>query len=282
MVTSQSRSTPSFWNQIGADTRWNRLREGGAEECPNEKSIFTILKENGVRFPSQKADRLRKATRRDPEATASDVRERLRRSHDRFVSARSLTGRGRSPRRSFSRRNFVVDVESLQNRETYSPTFGVSFPTSRLPIDSRWDERVERWRSRDRHNRPREGNFALRVIEDDIARAAYDVGIPPALADGVIFRLGDARLGVTGAQSVKVDAHPLSGRRFRRAGCLMSPEIFSNRNDQQRAYQRRDATVFTCRGHDRRVNVRSTSPSSVVTQPRPPVRLRFAPTASSA
>src|SRR5690349_10594921 len=61
MITSQTRDTPELWEGLRADERWMELRAAGPSRCPTERLLARLLSDHPIRFPSQKARRLRRA-----------------------------------------------------------------------------------------------------------------------------------------------------------------------------------------------------------------------------
>lgn len=183
MITSQTRDTPELWKGLAEDERWMSLRERGPAGCPTERALASILRDHGIRFPSQKARRLRRAADRDFNGLASLLRGSLRETRDR-------------KRAAGARREEEVRLACALQQELKG--CGVAPKIARLilvllrefdhvvPIDSRWQSALEGAGAN-----VRSGAFAREAtyveVEHEIARAAYDLGVLPAVADGAIF-----------------------------------------------------------------------------------------------
>lgn len=184
MITAQQRSSEEFWKGINADPRWRALRNGGARNCPRESTLVRILADNRVRFPQQKAERLRLGASKDFERIAAAARLVLRERHD--------TGARRAARRTAE-----VELAELIQHELRG--CGVAPKVSRLmmklpdgdfehvvPIDSRWQAALDTAGATvDPASLAKESTY--RAIEDQIVRAAYALRVEPMLADGAIF-----------------------------------------------------------------------------------------------
>jgi hypothetical protein len=183
MITSQTRDTPELWAGLRADERWMQLRAAGPSLCPNERSLARLLGDHPIRFPSQKARRLRRAADRDFEGLADLLRSGLRETHD------------RRQRREAMRREEVRLACALQEE---LGGCGVAPKIARLilvlltefhhviPVDSRWQGALEgAGASVPAGAFARESSYVL--IEEQIARASYELGVLPAVADGAIF-----------------------------------------------------------------------------------------------
>lgn len=184
MITAQQRSSEVFWQGINADARWRALRNGGARNCPRESTLVRILSENRVRFPQQKAERLRLGASKDFEQIAAAARLVLRERHD--------AGARRAARRA-------AEVELAELIQHQLRGCGVAPKVARLmmklpdgdfehvvPIDSRWQGALESVGSAiEPASLAKESTY--RAIEDQIVRAAYALRVEPLLADGAIF-----------------------------------------------------------------------------------------------
>ena len=183
MITSQQRDSVELWRRLGVDRRWMDLRTRGPHACPSEAGVERLLRDNAIRFPRQKAERMCQGAGRDFEALARVGREVLRSAHD--VGAR----------REQHRAAEVRFAEALQDE---LGGCGVAPKIARLmmillgpfqhvvPLDSRWQSALEREGAQvDRGGFSREATY--RVFEDEIAEAAYDLRVLPVFADGAVF-----------------------------------------------------------------------------------------------
>src|SRR5580704_17139077 len=64
-ITSLTRSTPDLREGLYADPEWLRLRREGPSGCPPVRSLRRFLAKHRIRFPAQKAVRIRRAVDRD-------------------------------------------------------------------------------------------------------------------------------------------------------------------------------------------------------------------------
>jgi hypothetical protein len=183
MITSQQRITPDLWRLLDADERWRALQAGGPRACPQERSLVRLLRDHGLRFPTQKARRIRLGASRDFGGLADLARSILREAHDRTRHRRTL-------RREELRLACAVQEELAG--------CGVAPKIARLilvltgtfehviPIDSRWMAALESAGADvGRIAVAREATY--QIVEEQIVSAAYDLGVLPVFADGAIF-----------------------------------------------------------------------------------------------
>jgi hypothetical protein len=183
MITSQQLITEDLWNRLDADARWRALRNGGPMACPSERTLTSLFRDQRIRFPQQKATRVKRAQTRDFTGLAAFARSLLRDTHDKrarpdtlrreevrlaVALQEELSGCGVAPKIARLALRFCGEFEQL------------------VPIDSRWQnalaavgvevEQVEF---------ARESSYVL--IENEIARAAQSLSVPPALCDAAVF-----------------------------------------------------------------------------------------------
>lgn len=183
MITSQQLISEDLWARLDADERWRGLRNGGPSACPSERALASLFRDQRVRFPKQKAARIRTARDRDFEGLAALARSVLRENHDRRA------------RRETLRREEVRLAVALQDE---LGGCGVAPKIARLalrfvgefdhvvPLDSRWRNALAAVGVEvDQSAFAREASYIL--IEDEIARAAYSLGVSPVMSDGAIF-----------------------------------------------------------------------------------------------
>lgn len=183
MITSQQLMTDDLWKRLDADARWRSLRGGGPRGCPSERSLALLFRDQKIRFPRQKAARIKASENRDFEGLATLTRSVLRDNHDRQAHRETrrreevrvavalqdeLGGCGVAPKIARLALRFTGEFEQL------------------VPIDSRWQNALSAVGVEvEQSSFARESTYVL--IEDEIARAAYSLGVPPALADGAVF-----------------------------------------------------------------------------------------------
>jgi hypothetical protein len=183
MITSQQLINEDLWKRLDADTRWRSLRSGGPKGCPSERTLAALFRDQRIRFPAQKAARIRSAKTRDFEALGTLARSILRDNHDRRVNRETLRreevrlaialqdelgGCGVAPKIARLALRFVGEFDHL------------------VPVDSRWKNAlaavgVEVAETDFAHER------TYILIEEEIARAAYSLDVSPVMADGAIF-----------------------------------------------------------------------------------------------
>jgi thermostable 8-oxoguanine DNA glycosylase len=183
MITVQTRSTTDLWNALNADPDWHALRRGGPHRCPSRQSLSTFLKKHGVRFPQQKADRIRRSVDRDFAGLAQEVRRTFESVHDKRVS------RGR--RRLEEVRLSILLQEVLRGcgvapKVSRLALLGAQEITQVIPIDSRWVNALE-----EAGHVVKQADLAheesYREIEDVLCEVSYGLGVRPIDADGVGF-----------------------------------------------------------------------------------------------
>jgi hypothetical protein len=183
MITAQTRSTMVLWDGLGADRAWHALRRGGPSECPSASALAALLRKHNVRFPAQKAKRIRRATDRDFGGLAAEVRRTFANVHDRRAS--------RDRRRREEIRIAVLLQEELAGcgvapKIARLLVMGAREITQLIPIDSRWmNALAEAGHTVTPAELARE--TAYREIEDVLCDASYELGVRPADADGVPF-----------------------------------------------------------------------------------------------
>ena len=183
MITAMTRSTSELWDGLRADPAWRRLRREGPDACPPTLQLARFLAKHRVRFPRQKAERIRRSLRCDFDGLAREMRRTFADVHD--------ARRDRDRRRR-------AEVHLAELLQTEFAGCGVAPKIARLallgapevtqviPIDSRW------------MNALREAGFEIRppqlanerryrFFEDALCEAAYALGVRPTDADGIPF-----------------------------------------------------------------------------------------------
>ena len=183
MITVQTRSTADVWERLGEDPAWHALRGHGPRGCPSESRIASFLKRQGIRFPAQKALRIRRAVERDFDGLAKEIRRTFANVHDRRVS--------RERRRQEELRLAVLLQEELAGcgvapKVARLLMTGAREITQVIPIDSRWLNALEKaghaiGTADLAHER------TYRPIEDVLCEVSYKLGVRPTDADGVPF-----------------------------------------------------------------------------------------------
>lgn len=183
MITSMTRSTNELWDGLRADAEWNALRKGGPRECPSRPTIERFLRGHGIRFPAQKAARIRSSIDRDFEGLAIEMRQTFAQVHDRR--------RDRVARREAEVRLSVLIQEELKGcgvapKIARLLIMGATEVQQVIPIDSRWMSALDK--AGYELNAAALANEKLyRPIEDVLCEASYRLGVTPATADGVPF-----------------------------------------------------------------------------------------------
>jgi hypothetical protein len=180
----QTRITNDLWLGLRDDPAWNAICRGGPEECPPKASLTATLRRHGIRFPIQKAERLRKARSRDFGAIAREIRQTFEKVHDR----RSNPGRRRQAELALS----TLLQEELRGCgvapkvSRLALTMGASEITQLIPIDSRWQSALE---EAGHGIRPADlaDEARYRPIEDVLVEVSHELGIRPTDADGIGF-----------------------------------------------------------------------------------------------
>jgi hypothetical protein len=181
MITVQTRMTAAFWRDLDADRRWRNLLHDGPEGLPPTRVVRRLLRDHGVRFASQKADRIRTASSRQWD----------------LIAESALAARGTLNVRT-RQRHRLVELAAADTIQRELASCGVAPKVSRLmltgadwalhlvPIDSRW---VSALRSHgfDVLAADLASETRYRAIENAICRCAYVHRIPPVYADGVVF-----------------------------------------------------------------------------------------------
>jgi len=183
MITSQQLINADLWNRLENDPRWRTLRAGGPGACPSERAIATLFKEQRIRFPKQKAHRIRLARSRDFAGIALLSRSVLREAHDRrsrpeklraaevnlaVALQEELAGCGVAPKIARLLMRFTGEFEHV------------------IPVDSRWKNALDAVGvTVEQADFARENTYV--IIENELARAAYDLGVSPVHADGAVF-----------------------------------------------------------------------------------------------
>lgn len=183
MITSMTRSSSELWGGLAADPQWGRMRTEGPKGCPSEATLVRFLAKHRVRFPAQKAVRIRRSVDRDFAGLAKEMRSIFTQVHD--------ARRDRATRRREDLRLAVLMQEELAGcgvapKIARLALLGASEVTQLIPLDSRWQ------------NALREHGYELtpaqlsnenryREFEDAICEASYVLGVRPSDADGVPF-----------------------------------------------------------------------------------------------
>jgi hypothetical protein len=182
-VTAMTRDTPALWAGMDADTEWIRLMRKGPDECPSLELLQALLARHRIRFPAQKALRIRRSVDRDFAGLAKAMRETFARVHDKRLN-------------QAARRRAEIDL-AVQFQKELSGC-GVAPKIARLalmraeevtqviPIDSRWqnalaEQGVEVTPGQLSHE------SRYRVIEDELCAAAHELGVWPKIADWLPF-----------------------------------------------------------------------------------------------
>jgi hypothetical protein len=183
MITVQTRSTPPLWIGLSADPAWNALRWGGSTNCPSRSALASLLTKHRIRFPEQKAERIRRAVDRDFEGLASEMRNAFARVHDRRAS--------RERRRTEEVRIAVLLQKELAGCGVAPKVARLAFMgapevTQVIPIDSRWINALREAghtveQSQLAHEEP------YREIEATLCEVCDRLGVRPTLADGIPF-----------------------------------------------------------------------------------------------
>ncbi len=182
MITVQTRSAMDLWDGLHEDPRWSALRRGGPEDSPPRRSLYVFLKKHGVRFPQQKAERIRQAFDRDFAALADEVRETFGRIQT------------REPRPSAPRGSEALDLAPGRPSGVRGRSEGVAVgPAGRSgdhadhPHRLALAERPRRSRLRHQAGRPRQRRLLPRDRGRPL-RGLYRLGVPaPPTRDGVGF-----------------------------------------------------------------------------------------------
>jgi hypothetical protein len=183
MITSQQLISDDLWTRLNADARWRSLGSGGPKACPSEFSLAALFGDQKIRFPKQKAARIRTARNRDFEGLATLARSVLREHHDRRARRETLRreevrlavamqaelgGCGVAPKIARLALRFIGEFDHL------------------VPIDSRWQNALGAVGVEiEQSSFSREASYF--AIEEEIARAAYSLGVSPVMSDGAIF-----------------------------------------------------------------------------------------------
>jgi len=183
MVTSQTRITASFWERLNEHEEWRGLVRANGRQLPTRSSLERCFRETGIRFPRQKAERLKTSRNVSFEELASATRGMLASTHDRGASWKA-------------RRQAEVRIAELVEQRLRGA--GVAPKIARLmltgtgdchhlvPIDSRWLATLARLGVVvSPQQLSRESGY--RLVEDQIVRAAHELRVHPVLADGIAF-----------------------------------------------------------------------------------------------
>jgi hypothetical protein len=183
MVTVQTRMTADFWTAMNGDPDWRAVVRGGPERCPSGRSLYSLLSRHGVRFPRQKADRMRHASGCDFDSLAAEVRQTFGHVHDK--------GATRERRRAEEVRLAVLVQEVLGGcgvapKVSRLALLGAREITQVIPIDSRWQTSLAKaGHVIDPGDLVRESSY--RRIEDVLCEVSHELGVRPCDADGVGF-----------------------------------------------------------------------------------------------
>lgn len=183
MITAQTRSSRPLWDGLRADPAWRALRSGGPQQCPNGTRLASLLKSHGIRFPVQKATRIRRAVDRDFDGLAAEIRTTFARIHDRRV--------GRDRRRDEEVRLSVLLQDELAGcgvapKIARLLIMGATEITQVIPIDSRWQNALaEAGYAISVGELAREDKY--RALEDVLCEVSYELGVRPTDADGIPF-----------------------------------------------------------------------------------------------
>jgi hypothetical protein len=181
MITVQTRMSVPFWRDLDADPRWRDLLRNGPEGLPPRRVIQLLLRDHGVRFAGQKAERIRTAASREWGLIAESA----------FAARGTLQVRTRQ-------RHRLTELAAVETIQRELASCGVAPKVSRLmltgadwalhlvPIDSRWMVALRSHgfevAAADLSSEPR-----YRAIEEAICQCAYAHRVPPLYADGVVF-----------------------------------------------------------------------------------------------
>jgi hypothetical protein len=183
MITSMTRSTPELWQELAADPEWRRMGREGPAGCPNQRALSRFLRHHGIRFANQKAARLRRAVDRPFERIADELRDTFARVHDRRRA------------RDVRRREEVRLAELLQDglagcgvapKIARLALLGAREITQIIPIDSRWMTAL-REHGADVTPAQLSSEQRYRDVEDVLVQVSYELGVTPAVADGIPF-----------------------------------------------------------------------------------------------
>ena len=194
MITSQQLISEDLWARLDADPRWRALRNGGPRSCPSERSLASLFRDQRIRFPGQKAARVKRAQGRDFEALGSLSRSILRDAHDR--RARSEKLRAEEVRLAVAFQEELAGCGVAPKIARLAIRFTGEFEQL-VPIDSRWVNALSAVGVDVAQSElAREVSYV--ALENEIARAAYHLSVPPSLADGAVFGwVGRSIAGVT-------------------------------------------------------------------------------------
>lgn len=189
MITRQQRITAEFWRKIHSDADWRGLEESTEESPPSELYPNELLSRLGVRAPSIKAAQIRKAWNRDWQALASlgaKAFAELAAQRDNSSGCRDIETRLAS-RIQVELRGCGVGPKISRLMMIWKPHFGMgSVYRHVIPLDSRWQAAlVKSGAALPSGVLLQETGY--RAVEDEVCRAAYEIGIPPFIADGAVF-----------------------------------------------------------------------------------------------
>lgn len=183
MITSMTRSTNDLWEGLAADPTWEKIRGGGPEACPSEAFLRRFLAAHRIRFPAQKALRIRRSLDRDFAGLAKEMRSTFATVHD--------ARRDKTIRRREEVRLAVLLQEELAGcgvapKIARLALMGAQEITQVIPLDSRWQNALREHgydlTPAQLANEPR-----YREFEDAICEASYVLGVRPTDADVVPF-----------------------------------------------------------------------------------------------
>jgi hypothetical protein len=183
MITSMTRSSVELWDGLHDDPEWMRLTRGEPSACPSQARVRRLLVRHNIRFPAQKAARIRRAIDRDFDGFAEEMRATFAGVHDRR--------RARDVRRREEVRLAVL-LQDLLARCGVAPKIarlaimGAPEITQLIPIDSRW---MNALREAGADVTPTQLATESRYfqIEEAICEAAYRLKVHPSVADGIPF-----------------------------------------------------------------------------------------------
>lgn len=183
VITAMTRSSVELWDGLGRDPDWQHMRRGGPDACPSRDTLQRFLAKHRVRFPAQKAVRIRRAIDRDFDGLAGEIRAVFANVHD--------TRRDRDTRRREEIRLAVLLQEELAGcgvapKIARLALMGASEITQVIPIDSRWQNAL-RDAGVDVTPAQLGTEKRYRPIEDALCEAAWELGVRPVDADGVPF-----------------------------------------------------------------------------------------------
>lgn len=188
MITRQQRISNSFWNRVFLDRTWRTISESYPKKRPHFRVVQDTLHHLNIRFADSKARQICNAWDRDFATISKTMRTVLSHHHDRGYSnnCRSaelevahlmqviLSGCGVGPK-----------IARLMMLWDPANGMGLDFRYV-IPIDSRWVNcLIEAGVDPSLLNISTENRY--RRVETHLVTAAYELGIFPCEADGIIF-----------------------------------------------------------------------------------------------